>query len=231
MSEYVTVNHGVPQGSILGPLLFNVYINDLPLVITHGNIDLYADDMTIYVMGQTPETVERLLKMDLKAVENWLIENQLVVNTKKSITMLLCTSQRRRSLSSPNLSLSLNGDQLKCVTSHKILGLIIDNNLSWDLHVKHVCSKLASILGLMWRYRDVMDHKMKILMYNSYFISQMDYCLNIWGSFEKSTQMEKIFRLQKRALRLIFSVDYTTPSSELFRRLNTMSIYQRCFYQ
>ena len=139
--------------------------------------------------------------------------------------MLLCTNQRRTSLGFPNLSFSLNGDQLKCVTSRKILGLIINNNLSWNLHVKHVCSKLASILDLMWRSSDVMDHKMKILMYNSYFISQMDYFLNIWGSFEKSIQMEIIFRLQKR---LIFSVDYTTPNSELF---NTMSIYQRCFNQ
>ena len=104
--------------------------------------------------------------------------------------MLLCTSQRRRSLGFQNLSLSLNGDQLKCVTSHKILGVILDNNLSWDLDVNHVCSKLASIPGLMWRYQVAMDHEMKkidVFSYFvfSYFVSQIEYCLNIWGSFEK----------------------------------------------
>ena len=113
--------------------------------------------------------------------------------------MLLCTSQRRRSLIFPNLSLSLNGDQLKCVTSHKILGLIIDNNLSWDLHVKHVCSKLASILGLMWRYRDVMDHEMKILMYNSYFISQW-IIVSIYGDPLKNPHKWKKYSVNKREL-------------------------------
>ena len=120
-----------------------------------------------------------------------------------------------RGLGFPNLSLSLNGDLPNCVTSHKILGLIIDNNLSRDLHVKHMCSKLASIFGLMWRYRDVIDHEMKILMYNRILYHKWS-IVSIYGDLSKHPhKWKKIFYLQKRDLRLIFSLDYTTPSSKL----------------
>ena len=106
-SETRGTQSGVPQGSILGPLLFSVFVNDLPLVVSQSTIELYADDATIYAEGPTVQAVQERLAVDLKVVETWCDTNKLVINPEKCKSLLICSQQKRRNLTASTLTLHI----------------------------------------------------------------------------------------------------------------------------
>ena len=182
-SEIKDQNHGVPQGSILSPLIFGVFMNDLPLFLKKVNIDLYADDINLYSEGVSVKKIENTLSKDIQVFEKWCYNNKLKVNIKKSKSLLICTKQRRLKLGNPELKLKLNNEHVECVKEHTILGLVVDNDLTWSSHINLLCRKLSTIIGLLWRIKDYLSYDMKIMYYNSFIVSRMDYCICIWGVF------------------------------------------------
>ena len=142
--------------------------------------------------------------------------------------MLICTRQRRVAMEYPTLHLQIGGNSVECVKSHKILGLIIDNDLSWREHIFDLCANLSRLVGLLWRVRNYLSYEMKCMFYNSFILSKIDYCLNIWGSSSKC-YMECILKLQKRAARIILSANIETRSETMFKKLGWMTVYQRAF--
>ena len=229
-SSVLSVHDGVPQGSILGPLLFSLYINDVPLFLKNVDVDLYADDTTLSVSGKDVYDVQSTLSYNLLLFQSWCAPNKLIINTKKCKAMLICTRQRRVAMEYPTLHLQIGGNSFECVKSHKILGLIIDNKLSWREHIFDLCANLSCLVGLLWRVRNYLSYEMKCMFYNSFILSKIDYCLNIWGSSSKC-YMECILKLQKRAARIILSANIETRSETMFNKLGWMTVYQRAFYQ
>ena len=148
-SEQKTVKCGVPQGSILGPLLFLMFINDLPLHIK-VKTDLYADDATVYEISKSKQEIERNLQLAIKDLARWCKQNGMIINTEKTKVMLVTTRQRR-SIINEDLNLSLNNIQLLTVSNEKVLGVQIDNNLSWGEHVRKVTKKCLQIFGYCLR--------------------------------------------------------------------------------
>ena len=134
-SEEEIITDGVPQSSILGPLLFLMFINDLPLYTDSANTDFYADDTTLYVIGKSLETIQRNLQVALDCLAKWCKYNGMLINTTKTKAMLITTHQKRTSLTNDQLSLHLNNDMLYMMMNDKVLGIIIDNNLTWSQHV------------------------------------------------------------------------------------------------
>ena len=132
---------GVPQGSILGPLLFLIFINDFPLHIDNVLTDLYADDTTLYCTGRSQACIEQQLQAALHKLSNWCKQNGMLINTAKTKVMLLTTPQKRIHLNENTLKLTLNNEILTVVTSDKILGVHIDNNLTWTDHINAVAKK------------------------------------------------------------------------------------------
>jgi hypothetical protein len=222
--------YGVPQGSILGPLLFVLFLNDIIFEVEYCNLSLYADDSNLYRAETNISDLEYRLNHDLGQIETWCANNHMVINTAKSKCMLICSPQRRRILPSDKLNLCIYGMNLENVDQQKVLGLIIDNNLTWRSHIQNLQIELTKLIGLLWRKRRSLPFASKILFYNSFILPKIDYCLPIWGNASRS-HLDNIWRLQKRAIRIICNAAFDAPTRNLFLELKQLNIHQRCVYQ
>ena len=141
-SEVKPVVFGVPQGSVLEPLLFSIYINDLPLHIS-GRCDMLADDTTIHTSGRDIPSIVATFQSCVLDIIEWTHINHMSLNPSKTNYMILTMRQKRQILSLPPVQLLVGNKQLHEVSEHKLLGVIIDNNLTWGPHIRHLCKSLA----------------------------------------------------------------------------------------
>ena len=217
---------GVPQGSILGPLLFLIFINDLFLVIKN-DIDFFADDSTISLAGHKLSTIESSLQNDLKNIEKWCQVNKMIINVEKTKAMVISTKQKQtRSIENFNLNLFLNDSKLKLVTEQKLLGILVTNTLNWNEHVNHVCKKISKGIFALKKLKLYMDLKTRNLFFNAYILPHFDYCNTIWGHSSSEIQT-RMLKLQKKAARYILDVDYSHPSRGLFKTLKWLPFLNR----
>ena len=227
VSERETVKCGVPQGSILGPLLFLLFINDLPLHIK-VKTDLYADDATVYEINNSKEEIERKLQLAIKDLTRWCKLNGMTINTEKTKAMLVTTRQRRSRIND-NLNLSLNNIQLLTVSNEKVLGVQIDNNLSWGEHVRKVTQKMSTNIWLLSKVKNYLSNEHRVMFYKSYIQPHLDYANIVWSSMSKTNLMQ-IERLQKRACRII--LDYNCDNVyHSMDNLKIMTISERIFFR
>ena len=227
LSDFLELLSSVPQGSILVPTLFLLFINDLPLHLNHCLTDLYADDNTIHASGKNKPEIERKLQSDANETEVWSINNKLPIHHGKSTTMALGT--RHKIQQAGQLNISIDNTQLNSVSSQKLLGVHIDETLSWNQHIDYLCSIISSRISLLRQLSYYVPENIQKMFYQSYVIPLIDYGSSSWGSTTKQN-IERINKLQKRAARIILKVDYITPSVEMFQRLRWMSLSQRINY-
>lgn len=226
-SDFETVSYGVPQGSILGPLLFLLFINDLPLYVDNVSADLYADDTTLYDIQNSLEMAEQNLQLGLNQLHVWCRNNGMVLNSAKTKVMLVTTSQKRQRLQNTCLTLQYMDETLKTVSSDKILGVFVDNNLIWSDHVKHITKKIRSYIWLLSKIKHFLSQAHRVQFYKSYIQPHIDFCNVVWGNSCESNKL-KIFKLQKRACRVI--LDYKVEGShEALHSLKILSFYDRLF--
>ena len=152
-SEFKQVTYGVPQSSILGPLLFLLFINDLPLYTSNVNTDLYADDTTLYAIQDSLEIIENNLDSALNNLHIWCKCNGMLLNSAKTKVMLVTTNQKRKRINTDKLNLIYNDEPLSMTTSDKILGVCVDTNLNSTEHVKSLTKKLLQIYGCFKKLR------------------------------------------------------------------------------
>lgn len=222
-----TVTCGVPQGSILGPLLFLLFINDLPLYTENVSTDMYADDTTLFDIQFSLETIEQNLQVALNQLHAWCKNNGMLLNSSKTKVMLVTTSQKRQRLSAVDLKLHYMNESLQMVSSDKILGVHVDNNLNWTDHVKNTSKKISSNIWLLSKLKHYLSQAHRIQFYKSYIQPHLDFCNIIWGNTSDSNKL-KIFRLQKRACRII--LDYNVEDSqEAMKSLKILSLYDRIY--
>ena len=131
-SEYRSINCGVPQGSILGPLLFILYINDLYTFLTDAAVSLYADDTALYTSAKTQIEIKLTLQIELTVVCEWLKANKLTLNANKTKHVIFGT--KHHMTTKPDLKLHVGQDKISRVTSMKYLGVILDDHLTFDEH-------------------------------------------------------------------------------------------------
>ena len=170
---------GVPQGSILGLILFVIYINDLSQCLMKSSIGMYADDTVIYFSGSSPGLIKQVLQNDLNYVEQWLQENKLVLNQSKTKWMLFGTRQKLEQ--SSDIAIQSHGQNIERVSSFCYLGVTLDEHLSWNEHVEMICHKVSKRLRLLSRIRAYLTQKAAKCVYNCLIQPIFNYTDTLWG--------------------------------------------------
>ena len=142
-TSFEVIKTGVPQGSQLGPLMFLLFINDLPIYLHHSSIDMYADDYTLYTSDISVSNLETILQKDLNRVLEWCYINKINLNAQKTKCMLVGSSHKLSK--SRDLHLTIGDYKIDCVKQYKILDVNLDNNLKWSFHVDNIHKKLTNV--------------------------------------------------------------------------------------
>ena len=204
LSEEYPLSNGVPQGSLLGPILFAIFINDLSSLFTKCSFHLYADDTVLYYSHENPQVVESVLNDELKNVINWMNLNKLKLNCTKTVGMLLGT---RHMLTKKNtLSLKINNTILESVHNVKYLGCFIDQELKWNIHIENMCSKIGKMIGYLRRIKYFVNESILKMIYTSIILPHFDYADVVWQSASKK-YLESLQKLQNRAGRVILNIN------------------------
>lgn len=209
---------GIPQGTILGPLLFILYINDLPNCLSNSVARMYADDTHLTFASNNIETINDVMNHDLSNVNTWLTANKLTLNSSKTEFMLIGSRQRLGTYdTSPKLI--IGGDIIKQVSSVKSLGVHIDENLSWNMHIEKIAKKIASGIGAIKRCRPFVNRTTLESVFNALVQPYFNYCSEVWGHCNKSLS-NKLQKLQNRAARILTFSSYDTSADPLLEQLN-----------
>ena len=216
----LTTTCGVPQGSILGPILFLVYINDLPFSSSILQFLMFADDTNIFLKHKDKQQAELVMNSKLIKVHNWFLANKVVLYVSKTHFMSFGSN-----LSTHNLEIFIDNNQIEQVKTVKFLGVFIDEDMKWKSHVNNILSNVSKSIGVMSKLRDLLQDHILLLLYNTLVLPHLNYCIVLWGCCNK-TLLERLHKLQKRAVRLITKSSYFAHSKPLFVKLKVLPIFQ-----
>lgn len=194
-SDLKQINRGVPQGSILGPFLFIVYINDLVHIYRDAKYILYADDASIFFSSPEPSSLQNKANSALRSLHKWSAANSLQINTKKTKAVIF--RPKSKQINSSLITLLYENEKIEIDSSVKILGVIFTQNMLWDAHIESVSGKLSRVVGMTARHRAILPFNIKLLIYNTLFFSSLYYCVLVWGTTTR-TNLERIHILQKK---------------------------------
>ena len=217
-SDYQHITCGVPQGSILGPLLFLLYINDLAYISQKLCFVMFADDSNVFLSGSNINEMILTMNDELLKVTSWLNSNKLSLNVDKSKHIIFSVNNVK-----PEKNVIINDTVLEKVTDSKFLGIVIDYKLSWKQHILYVKSKLSKHIAILYKARKVLCCKSLITLYYSFIYPFFTYGLEIWGR-SYITEIESLFRLQKKIVRIITSSKYYDHTEPLFASLKLMPL-------
>ena len=217
LSDNKLITCGVPQGSILGPLLFLIYINELPAISNLLTI-LFADDTTLYLSGPNLQQLEKTVNAELQKISQWLSLNRLSLNIAKSNFMVLRVRQKPY-IYSP--SIIINSNNLKEVSHATFLGLNIDTHLNWNVHVNYIASKIAKSVGILHKLKVLLPSKCLLQLYYALIQPYLNYCTLAWMNLSKTNKL-RLLRLQKNAVRSILHKPYPEHSIPLFTKVRIL---------
>ena len=219
-SESMLISCGVPQGSILGPLLFLLYVNDMANVSSVLFTILFADDTNVFVQGKSLDHLIDVMNNELCKLSEWMAINKLSLNVKKTKCMIF--SLRKEPISSK--CVTLNGEIIDKVRTFKFLGVIIDDKLRWTDHVLYIKNKLSKGIGIICKAKRVLSSDTLLTLYNCFIYPYVVYCIEVWGAVSMKYLMS-VLRLQKRVVRIILSVPVRTESFKMFNYLKILSVF------
>ena len=204
VSSFVAVRSGVPQGSVLGPTLFLLYINDLPDSVLKSS-RLFADDTAVYSQIKSPIDQEQL-QADLDSLAKWEDKWDMQFHPAKCTT-LRCTQKRKPF----NVDYTLHGHTLSNVPTAKYLGITLHQRMDWDDHINAICSKANSALGFLRRNLKVSSSSLREKAYKSFVRPLLEYAPSVWDPYEQKHK-SAIEKVQRRAARYVLNRYHNTSS-------------------
>ncbi len=218
MSSSRTVNIGVPQGSVLGPLFFLIYINDLAEGLQNSKAALFADDTAIYCSATSAADLQLHLNEDLKIVSKWM-------DVSKTKLKVIGGKQRLSRLNS--IELTIKEELIDQVDKFKYLGIIINESLDWSDHIDYVQSKVAKRLGLLKRLKHLLPRQSRELVYKTVIQPVLEYGDIVWGDRFNNTLMERLQVLQNEAAKVILDRPLYSSASDALQALGWKSLSER----
>jgi len=222
-SDYLKITTGVPQGSIIGPLLFLIYVNDFHKSCSLFYPIVYADDTTLSAtlntFGNNNITQKHNMNSELIEVSNWLKLNKLSLNINKTKAMLFHTQHR---VVEPPV-LKIDDTKIDFVNEFNFLGILIDNNLTWKPHICKIKSKLGKTNAILSKLKHELPRSSLIMLYNSMFLPYLNYGILLWGSL-----FENLVKLQKRAIRIVTLSKYNAHTEPIFKQLGILKLQHLC---
>lgn len=225
-SSALPVTYGVPQGSILGPLLFLIYINQIAALNLHGHITLYADDTCLFYFGKNIHNIISQAQEDLDILFEWFQYNLLSINISKTCFIIFKAKNKKISDHRPLTIDNIPLEQKQC---EKYLGLKIDNNLNWNNQIDYIKDKLSSLTGSLYNISNCIPKNIRFTIYNSLVKSHLLYLIEIWGNAGK-TKLQELQRVQNKIIKILFRYPYLTPTYKIFEETKLMNIKQLYMY-
>ena len=229
-SDLLEIKCGVPQGSILGPLLFLIYINDLPKALKKLDVIMFADDTNLFYSSPSISDLYESMNTDLENLNIWFKVNKLSLNIKKTKYILFHSNRLKKYIPDTLPSLQIDNINIKRTEITKFLGIIIDEKLNWKAHINLVNTKISKSIGILYRAKPMLSQDNLKILFFSYIQSYLTYANIAWGSTHKS-KLNSLYIHQKHASRLIYNKDKFTHADPLLKNLNALNIYQINIYQ
>ena len=246
-SELECEEHAVPQGSVLGGLLHVINSNDFPLCHESGESIVYVDDDSDVVHDKDPETLRSVIEAEACNSASWLMDNRLCVAADKSKLLIIGTRQLKASKEISEMEINVEGQVIKESISEKLLGVVLDNDLSWKTHLygdkdhEGLIPQLSKRIGVMKQLSKYMNKEKLMLFASGIFYSKLSYCLSVFGNVfglehyrEENTRYTSYSKkdnnrlqiLQNKLNRLLLRADYKTSTAELLQGTGSLSIQQ-----
>ena len=202
LSNTLPLSCGVPQGSVLGPTLFLIYINDVKNILTSVKHLLYADDTALYTTNRNFDTIEDTLQIDLLNFSNWCNQNKLTVNVKKTKYVIYGTSKLLQK--SRNLDLAIKGDKINREQVYKYLGIYLDSHLNLNKHIDYISKITSHKIFVLSKIRYMIDQRTAIYIFKTMIAPIFDYGDIVYEGGNKN-RLDKLQRIQNRGLRICLS--------------------------
>ena len=217
-SDISFVNVGVPQGSILGPILFLFFINDVSNISNKFSTTLFADDTTVSLYDSTYDSLVTNVNFELNKFYTWTINNRLTLNVDKTLSIYISnlhiSNDRQRSL-------MLGGESIKIVGTALFLGTYLDKDMNFISHIRHVCNKISKHIGILYKIKSKLTLKAKLSYYYAFVYPYLSYNVCVWGSTYPS-HLRQLIVLQKRIIRIIADVPYSSHTRPLFSQFGIL---------
>ena len=221
-SQIEKIHCGVPQRSCLGPLLFIVYINDLPLCLERCQVTMYPDDASISFSARSVNDLNLTMNKELDSLRKWLQCNKLSLNVLKTQAMVIGFRPNLKKISTKLVeppSFSIGGSEVEMVHNVNYLGVQIDRHLSWDEHIHFIRSKVSRAIGFLKYAKKLLSQDILCKMYRGIVEPHLRYCCSVWGACG-GTRLQVLQKLQNRAARIMTNSSYDSSASALVKTLN-----------
>ena len=239
-ADLLVQERGVPQGSALGPLLFSIFVNDLPSIFTYSSVQLYADDTVIYTSNSDIDEVHTTIQSDFNILEEWLLQNKLLLNKNKSVVMIFGSNSKLKSISD-SCKISCNdGTILQNVDKVKYLGVWLDSTMTFKTHIDYVVRKVNCRINMLYRSRNCFTYSVRKKLAMQLIFPILDYCDVVYISASKSV-LAPLTKVYNRICRFILQCPYLThhclmyqslqfPSPQARRQLHWFQFIFKCIH-